>query len=166
MTRAFASIIFSAVLIPCAFTQPTVAPVGFEAADVHVSPKAPSAYMTMAVRGGRYEIHKATMVDLVRIAYGVDSYRVVGGPGWLEIHRFDVVAKVPPNTAPEALGAMLKNLLAERFSLEVRNRHQSHSNFLSDRKVEEKHETGRQYGPPWSMPTQPAYGACARERPV
>jgi hypothetical protein len=59
----------------------------FEAADVHVSAKAPNAYMTNSFRGGRYDLRRATMLDLIGIAYGLDAYRILGGPGWLEINR-------------------------------------------------------------------------------
>lgn len=98
---------------------------GFELADVH-----PSAHMALAspgrtfmrtgfYGGGRYEIHNATMVDLVRTAYGLDPDKVLGGPAWVEIDRFDVIAKAPPKSTPDDLKLMLKTLLAERFKLVV-----------------------------------------------
>src|SRR5262245_39163846 len=68
----------------------------FEIADVHTS--VAGLFPEMAggiVRDGRYEIRNATMVDLVKTAYGVTSEKVFGGPGWLETDRFDVIAKVP-----------------------------------------------------------------------
>jgi uncharacterized protein (TIGR03435 family) len=77
--------------------------------------------MTSFFRGGRYEVRKGTMLDLIRVAYGVDSYKVLGGPGWLETDRFDVIARTPVDTTPEALKEMLKALLVDRFKLVVRN---------------------------------------------
>ena len=44
-------------------------------------------------RDGRYELRRATMVDLIRTAHAVDADKVVGGPHWLELDRFDVIAK-------------------------------------------------------------------------
>ena len=41
------------------------------------------------------------MVDLIRIAYGFDPDKILGGPNWLEMDRFDVIAKVPPDSTPE-----------------------------------------------------------------
>jgi uncharacterized protein (TIGR03435 family) len=114
MSRAFACIFLVAGLAGGAFAQ-----TAFEAAEVHVSAKSPNAYMTTAIRGGRYEIRKATMVDLIRVAWGIDSYRVSGGPGWLELERFDVIAQAPVSTTPEELHEMLKALLGERFHLAV-----------------------------------------------
>jgi len=73
------------------------------------------------MRGGRYEIRNATMVDLIRTAYGVVPDRVVGGPAWLETDRFDVIARGPADTSQESSKEMLQALLAERFSLVVHN---------------------------------------------
>jgi uncharacterized protein (TIGR03435 family) len=70
-------------------------------------------------RGGRYEIRSATMVDLVSTAYGVDPDKVLGGPNWLELDRFDVLATAPAGTTPEVLRTMLQALLTERFKLAV-----------------------------------------------
>jgi uncharacterized protein (TIGR03435 family) len=49
----------------------------------------------------------ATMVDLIRIAYGVDANRVFGGPSWLEWDRFDVIAKAPQSTPAATIKLML-----------------------------------------------------------
>jgi len=57
------------------------------------------------------------MLDLIRIAYGVDPDKVVGGPSWLEFDRFDISAKAPPSTPAETINLMLQALLADRFKL-------------------------------------------------
>jgi uncharacterized protein (TIGR03435 family) len=93
----------------------------FLAADVHVSPKTQNQGMRPpSGRGERYEVRNATMVDLIVLAYGFNATRILGGPSWLEMDRFDVIAKAPPQTAPDVQKSMLKNLLAERFKLVVR----------------------------------------------
>lgn len=72
------------------------------------------------LRGTRYELHNATMVDVIRTAYSLDdSRKVVGGPGWMDMDRFEIAAKVPPSTSPETLALMLQDLLADRFKLVV-----------------------------------------------
>jgi uncharacterized protein (TIGR03435 family) len=73
------------------------------------------------MRGGRYELHTATMVDLIGIAYSVDADKVIGGPSWLDTDRFDVIAKGPVNTTPRSLQSMLQALLADRFKLVIHN---------------------------------------------
>jgi uncharacterized protein (TIGR03435 family) len=94
----------------------------FEIADVHAVPSAGNSNMRGGVmRGGRYELHSATMVDPIRTAYGVDADKVVGGPGWLDTGRFDVIAKGPVDASPESIRMMLRGLLAERFGLVTHN---------------------------------------------
>jgi uncharacterized protein (TIGR03435 family) len=120
MKRAIRSTILMNFAGCLAFSQsPETAP-KFEIADVHVSPKIPNPYIrTGAVRGGRYEVKYATMVDLIRIAYDYEPDKVLGGPNWLEMDRFDILAKVPAESAPETLKPMLQSLLADRFKLVV-----------------------------------------------
>jgi uncharacterized protein (TIGR03435 family) len=96
------------------------APAVFSVADVHASPYAARPNMSGGVlRAGRYVVRQANMVDLVRAAYGVEADDVLGGPSWLEMDRFDVVAKASPATTPETLQRMLQALLADRFHLVV-----------------------------------------------
>ncbi len=93
-------------------------PEKFEIADVHVSAKIANPFVrTGPARGGRYEVKYATMVDLIRIAYGYDSDKVLGGPNWLEMDRFDVIGKVPPDSTPDTHKLMLQSLLEDRFKL-------------------------------------------------
>jgi uncharacterized protein (TIGR03435 family) len=109
------------VLMNVGFSQSLETPPKFEAADVHVSAKVPNPFMrTGPVRGGRYEVKNATMVDLIRMAYGFDANKILGGPHWLEMDRFDVVGKVPDETTPDAQKLMLQALLEDRFKLVVR----------------------------------------------
>ena len=98
----------------------------FEIADVHVSPrsdwvkKAANNFQGGFLNAGRYELRRATMLDLIRTAYGVDADKVYGGPSWLDYDRFDVIAKAPATTRPDAVKLMLQALLADRFKLVVK----------------------------------------------
>src|SRR5262245_14542025 len=103
-----------------AFAQAADTKPKFEAADVHVSAKTANPFVrTGPVRNGRYEIKTANMVDLIRIAYGFDMEKIVGGPSWLELDRFDVIAKLPPDSTLDTQKLMLQDLLADRFKLVV-----------------------------------------------
>ncbi|HTS28887.1 MAG TPA: TIGR03435 family protein [Bryobacteraceae bacterium] len=105
-----------------AFAQPAQKPPAFDAAEIHASPHSSQPFMSGGIlRGGRYVLRKATMVDLIRTAYAVEADNVVGGPAWLESDRFDITAKIPPDTSPETAPLMLQRLLAERFKLAVHN---------------------------------------------
>jgi uncharacterized protein (TIGR03435 family) len=70
--------------------------------------------------GARFEANGMTMLDLVVKAYGIsDRDWVVGGPAWLGVDRFDVVAEVPASARPADTQPMLQALLADRFQLAV-----------------------------------------------
>ena len=71
------------------------------------------------VHGGRYEAATATMLDLIRTAYGYQPDKVVGGPNWLEKTRYNIAAKVSGEASPDDLKLMLQSLLADRFALKV-----------------------------------------------
>lgn len=60
-----------------------------------------------------------SMRILISLAYGVDSNRVEGGPGWLDEELYDVVARPPEGSHPdkEARAEMLRQLLGERVGL-------------------------------------------------
>src|SRR5215468_10313351 len=100
MARAVAGIGLIALLFGIASGQSEPKP-AFELVDVHVSPRGTTTAMRVSSRAGRYEIHNATMVDLIRTAYTVEPDNILAGPSWLEFDRFDMIALVPPNTSPD-----------------------------------------------------------------
>src|SRR5208283_4982934 len=96
----------------------------FEVADVHPSGLAMNRYTLVSggvLRGTRYDLRKATMLDMIRLAYGVDPDTVVGGPNWLEFDRFDIAAKAAAGSSPDAVRLMLQALLADRFKLVLKH---------------------------------------------
>ncbi len=138
MLRAVFCVGFVGILAGVGWGQtPGTAP-RFEIADVHVSAKDPHhPYGGSQPVNGRFEFHSATMVELIQAAWGIDPGQDSGGPNWLELDRFDVVAKLPAGmtAASAALPGlaqdgetrevspylqMLQSLLAERFKLVVR----------------------------------------------
>jgi uncharacterized protein (TIGR03435 family) len=118
MRRISARIGLSILLCGTAFGQTAAAPT-FEVADVHVSPPGANPFMNIGVVGSRYEIHTATMVDLIGTAYGVDSTAVTGGPAWLEKDRFEIIAKASARVSDADRLLMLQALLADRFKLTI-----------------------------------------------
>jgi uncharacterized protein (TIGR03435 family) len=129
MLRAVAGVVFLVFLSAVVFGQSNdssapaaksdaPASAAFGIADVHVAAHRNFPYMDGGnLKGDRYMIHDATMVDLISTAYKVDEDNVLGGPAWLETDRFDVIAKAPPATSEETLRRMLQALLADRFQL-------------------------------------------------
>ncbi len=103
-----------------AFAQESQVAPTFQVADVHKSAPASNPAMQGGVlRGGRVEMRRATVLDLIKIAYGIDPDLVFGGPNWLDWDRFDVIAKSPVGTPPATVKLMLRALLADRFKLVV-----------------------------------------------
>ena len=103
--------------------QPTGA-LKFEAADVHPSPLGTGMRDFMEgpfVGGGRFEIRKATIVDLVRFGWNVQPDKIAGGPDWTGVDRFEILAKAPLGASSADLRTMLQNLLADRFALKLHN---------------------------------------------
>ena len=92
----------------------------FDVASIQVSTRPQPGMRGGQLRGTRYELRNATMVDLIRTAYNVQPEKITGGPTWLEWNRFDIAALAPEKTPPDQLREMLKTLLAERFKLAVR----------------------------------------------
>jgi uncharacterized protein (TIGR03435 family) len=117
--RIFASASFSATLASVVWGQ--AATPAFDLADVHPSAKGGNQYMSGGVlRGARYDIRNATMLDLIQTAYSIDdTSKIVGGPNWLNTDRFDIAAKAPPAAPQDTLKLMLEALLADRFKLMV-----------------------------------------------
>jgi len=95
----------------------------FDLADVHVSATAHGYAQSFGglLREGRYVNRDATMLGLIGEAYGVSEDNIAGGPGWLSLDLFDVVAKVPDGTTAAASKLMLQALLADRFGLVIHN---------------------------------------------
>ena len=101
-----------------ALAQDSQAVSAFQVADIHKSAPATNPAMQGGIlRGGRLEFRQATMLDLIKTAYGVDPDVVFGGPIWLDWDRFDVIAKSPVDTPSGTVRLMLRALLADRFKL-------------------------------------------------
>ena len=105
----FAFIGLIALLSGGVFGQSSEKQPKFEIADIHTSPHTMQPFMQGGILAAdRYSLRQANMVDLIRTAYGVEPENVLGGPSWLELDRFDVIAKTPPGTPPETLKPMLR----------------------------------------------------------
>jgi len=70
--------------------------------------------------GGRLTATAVTVASLLRLAYRVQPYQLVGAPAWITTRRYDIAAKSDDNPAPSQQ-ALLRALLRDRFHLEVHN---------------------------------------------
>ncbi len=96
-------------------------------ADVSIAPAAPGAPPrgSVIVNDDRVVIRNSSLRDLVALAYGVESSKIVGFDSLLDDVRYDVYAHLPrPVNEPEhfdphALQGTVTKLLASRFGMEI-----------------------------------------------
>jgi len=97
----------------------------FEVASVKVNKSGDPGINFRMQPGGRFTVTNAPLREMIRMAYQVQPFQIVGGPDWLTKDRFDVVAKGPENTpfGPAAqqspVFGMIRSLLADRFKLKA-----------------------------------------------
>jgi uncharacterized protein (TIGR03435 family) len=100
--------------------HPAHAQVRFEVASVKL---APAGGMTAVSPPGsaRFSAMNVTLDNLIALAYGVDSGRISGLPGWSESQQYDVIAKPegPGGLNYQQMRPMLQQLLADRLKLAV-----------------------------------------------
>lgn len=91
----------------------------FEVATIKPTPPDFRArYMTM--QGAHQFVAKGyTVRFLVSAAYNLPPRAITGGPDWIDVERYDVLAATPGEARPsvEQQMAMVQTLLAERFKL-------------------------------------------------
>ena len=74
-----------------------------------------------AVPGGRFTATNVTALQLIQYAYRLPPSRIVGAVGWVGSEQFDVEASAGGEVPPPRITQMVRRLLADRFSLVVRN---------------------------------------------
>jgi uncharacterized protein (TIGR03435 family) len=94
----------------------------FDVASVKPNKSGDQRVMIQMPPTGRYTATNIALRMLLRQAYDVQDFQIVGGPNWLASDRFDIVAKPPDGmTGPEQIRPMLRALLADRFKLVAHN---------------------------------------------
>jgi uncharacterized protein (TIGR03435 family) len=90
----------------------------FEVASVKINKSGPmmSAMRTVP---SEFRVTNVPLRLLISLAYRASSYQMVGGPGWIDSERFDIVAKAPAGSTPDQTTLMMRGLLADRFKLKV-----------------------------------------------
>lgn len=101
----------------------------FDVATVKpTAPPEPGKPMMIGVRGGPGSADPGqisgtvTLSMLLLTAYDVKPYQITGPP-WLNMERYDIIAKVPAGATKDQVKVMWQNLLADRFGLTLH--HQS-----------------------------------------
>ena len=92
----------------------------FDAASVRPTKSQLPGGVTDFRAGGRFTAENVTLLELIRPAYDLDTYRILGGPDWIRRDRFDVQAQAGAAVSRDETRTMLRTLLADRFRLRVR----------------------------------------------
>lgn len=71
--------------------------------------------------GGQFIAANISLDELVGVAFGVEPFRVVGGPAWVRDRDFDIQARAGATVTAADTRLMLRALLRERFALTTRS---------------------------------------------
>jgi uncharacterized protein (TIGR03435 family) len=110
-----------ACVIATAQSQNPKAGPAFDSVEIRAAVPNTMPQMRSMFGNGRYELRNATALDLIRTAWAVGVDNISGGPDWLDLNRYDVIASAPATATPETLRTMLQGMLKDRFQLSVRN---------------------------------------------
>ncbi|MEK6396582.1 MAG: TIGR03435 family protein [Terriglobus sp.] len=135
----------------------------FEVISVHPTPNHDGRPSMEFPAGGGFRANNVTVKLLIEAAYGILPEQIVGADGWLDQDQFAIVAtapegvaKVPPEEQKTLTLKRIQNLLADRFSLKLREQAKLQSTYVltvdtSGIKMEESTELGPtkmlQHGP-------------------
>jgi uncharacterized protein (TIGR03435 family) len=100
-------------------TTPGAGSPAFEVASIKPNKSGSRLLMMQPQPGGRFAATNVTLGMLIRNAYQLPPFRILGGPNWMESDRFDIAAKAADEAAQDQIRLMLQKLLAERFRLRV-----------------------------------------------
>ena len=70
--------------------------------DVHASPYRPATGYGTNISDKRFDMHDATLLDMITLAWDRREETVVGGPPWIDFYRFDLAAKIDSLRAPKS----------------------------------------------------------------
>jgi bla regulator protein blaR1 len=103
----------------------------FEVASIKLNKSGDGRVMLGVQPGGRFTATNVPLRLLIRNAYQLQDFQIVGGPSWITSEHYDIVAKAeegqgdafqsPGNGQPSRGQLMIRALLADRFKLAVHN---------------------------------------------
>jgi uncharacterized protein (TIGR03435 family) len=123
-SRLFGIVGFMAVVVPCLWAAQVPATRVFTVASIKPNAAGGPALVQMQP-GGRYTATNTTLLALIRTAYRLQTFQVVGAPSWAGTEHIDLVAKADGDlfpsdivsSAPRPIEVALQPLLADRFQL-------------------------------------------------
>jgi bla regulator protein blaR1 len=108
---------------------PSTSELRFEAASVKQNkPNAgdPVRVLVRFLPGGSFEAFNVTLGSVIRLAYGLQDFQMVGGPEWINTDRFDMQARGPQGATESEIPRRLQTLVAERLALKAHRETRDH----------------------------------------
>ena len=102
--------------LPVAARQAASEP-AFEVATVRSNTSGNTGWMLQPQPGGRLTGTNVPAAALIRFAYDLPDFQIIGGPSWLASSRYDIAAKADGDPHIDQKRLMLRAVLAERFKL-------------------------------------------------
>src|SRR5688572_18902350 len=107
MGRAIAVVAATLLWIPAPTTAQIPGPAdgrkSFEVAAVRRNVSGSRDGSVNVQPGGRVTITNNTLFNIIRNAYNLQDFQIVGGPDWIKSDRWNIVAKAEGNTPPQNL---------------------------------------------------------------
>jgi uncharacterized protein (TIGR03435 family) len=111
----------AALALQATSTQPS-----FEVASVKQN-KSGTGFVQIAAPGGQFKATNVPLRMLIRNAYQLQDFQIIGAPSWVDTDRFDINAKAEGDPGPAVVAPgqpgpimlMIRSLLADRFKLKV-----------------------------------------------
>jgi uncharacterized protein (TIGR03435 family) len=91
----------------------------FEVASIKPNGSGDLRVSIQSLPGGRFTAINAPLRALIRDAYQLQDFELSGGPKWIDAERVDIVARAEGDPTPAQMRLMLKNLLIDRFKLQL-----------------------------------------------
>ena len=113
------SILLGALITLAVQARPPAAPPRFEVASVKEN-TSNDGIIVIQTQKGRFTARGFTLAALIRTAYRIQEFQIIGGPEWIHTARFDVEATFQ-DADRATVDLMLRALLTERFTLVVHN---------------------------------------------
>jgi uncharacterized protein (TIGR03435 family) len=99
-------------------TAPT-APSQFEVASVKRNVSGNAEGSIGAQPNGRFAVSNVPLRFILQVSYELPAFRVIGGPDWIDVERYDIQGKAAGVATNAELSAMMRTLLGERFKLKT-----------------------------------------------
>lgn len=101
--------------------QAPATPITFEVASIKPADPTSHQVRVQMAPGGRLVCNNVNAKFLIEVAYGVRTFQITGGPGWMGTDRFDINAKADgvEKITPDLLKPMIQAMLVDRFKLKI-----------------------------------------------